>query len=43
MRAHLDGGVDLIIEMLADVNLDDDLKLLNAGGLVVGGGKPWTN
>lgn len=35
MRAHLDGGVDLIIEMLADVNLDDDLKLLNAGGLVV--------
>ncbi|MDF1569016.1 MAG: NADPH:quinone reductase [Spirochaetaceae bacterium] len=28
-------GVDLIIEMLANVNLDDDLKLLSPGGRVV--------
>ena len=29
------GGVDLIVEMLADANLDEDLKLLSPGGRVV--------
>lgn len=35
VRDHLGGGVDLIIEMLADVNLDNDLSILSPGGRVV--------
>jgi NADPH2:quinone reductase len=34
-RASEGRGIDLIIEMLANVNLDDDLKLLAPGGRVV--------
>ena len=29
------GGVDLIVEMLANINLDDDLGILNVGGRVM--------
>ncbi len=35
IREHCGGGVDLVIEMLADRNLDNDLDLLAAGGLVL--------
>ncbi len=35
IRKHCGGGVDLIIEMLADKNLDNDLDLLAADGLVI--------